>query len=355
MKKYFKDIPVTIQDEIYNIYRSQFEKIIDDTQEEVYNRVKPLLPFELTESAIRKNMKARYDIEKRKLDEDNTIDVYREKLNYDIHKHRRDKLIFNKQRRDDFDKKLLEEKFIEQFTLEHSKWDVPTHKNLPKNKHTIYVSDTHIGKYDYNNHVKMFKKILTKTLENYPVGDEVEFVFAGDIVDGLLRLSQLQQIKANMTEQVVWACKILDLFINNFKQNYVVTKIVFIDEDNHGELRPLGSNRNDMPKENLSKIISYFLETFCKQHKIQYVSGDTIEHNGRMVCHGHQFKNAKAIRAIYNKSVIGHYHHYENIGNEHIILPALVYGDDYTKSLGISENAPAFMVETNNAWKLINI
>ena len=362
-RRTFSDIPNDEVELLKGIYFPLFDKISDMTFKEAYEQTKDISG--LSESGTRCAMKNLYDMRELTLDEDKMAKKQKS-FQFDVHKHRRDKLSFNAVVREKFDELMLLETYRDRLhemdIKPYDKDDVEYEDGvIPR----VMLADLHIGKYEKGQHRVLLMAVLNKMLNNVEAGSKVDLVFAGDIIDGILRMSQLVKVKADITRQVIWANELLLEFFENVSEMYIINSIYFIDEDNHSEVRPLNSQRGDFPEMNMLKIVSQQLKTYCDLKGITYHGGAeleiTIAGQEYIIEHGDKKGGKNALHKYHkdNNLIYAHYHNYESMYNEnlfhHLCLGALCLGDDYTNRLGIRHTYASFVIEKNGFFKMVKI
>lgn len=355
-----------------SVYFPIFERISENNLERAFIIAIEKYPqIKIGESAIRKNLKVRWETKKDIINDSDVLISRQLQLDQQLHKMRREKLILNEGRRKMFDSQLILDDLIDAISsIDFSNVEINKCDKKITDFHTLFLSDLHLGKYDIEKHSSyLIKNIIS---ELHSIGCEnVKLVFAGDVVEGLLRMSSLTKIKLNVTEQVKEAVKfIIDLTKAIIDNDIRIHSIAYVNSDNHGEIRLLNSNRGDFPELNFNNLISFTLENILDKMNVDFVSGDDVkitlsDGSTAIVTHGHQFKSEGKLRDFYKPSIIngdldvviyGHFHKYSNNG-DFISLPPMVDGDEYTKSLGIPhiETTNGFVLEHDGFYKYIKL
>lgn len=285
-------------------------------------------------------------------------------LDYNKHELQRDKLVFNNHKRRFFDNKLLLDSLSDQLdNIKVQKLDIinqPKYASDSPEIYNVFLSDMHIGKYELPYHYDITHKVISKIYDTVPKGSLIQINFVGDIIDGLLRLSQLNKIKANLVEQVSWAIEVIINLLETLKETYTINEMNYITFDNHGEIRPLGSGRNEFSELNFNEFIVSQLNVYCTKSNIPFYSDDKIKIKCGGVeydmLHGDCFKSKASLEKYYENGFVihGHFHNYKSTQNI-ISLPGLVYGDEYTLSLGIVDTEPSFVIEYKGMFKCIEL
>lgn len=239
------------------------------------------------------------------------------------------------------------------------------------------ISDVHYGKKcevrglegeiinQYND--KVFEKRMFELLNNtvdivLKEGLEtLNILFTGDLIDGILRMTQLQKLQYGIIDSTIKLAEFLSNWINEIS-NYVNLEIYFC-LGNHSQIRPLGSQNGEFAEENMEKIIMWFMKSRLENNpnvNINENKGDFIYFNCKglniMASHGEERNLESAIKdyiVLYGKPVHmfigGHLHTKENksIGISHDNLTDLEFCrvkslcgiDDYSTRLRRSSGA----------------
>ena len=87
----------------------------------------------------------------------------------------------------------------------------------------------------------------------------LDFHMLGDLVDGILRMSQIQSLQYGIVESVMKFSEFMANWFNEFSKHIVLD--VYSVEGNHSEIRPLGSKAGEFPHENAEKLIVWYLQS----------------------------------------------------------------------------------------------
>ncbi len=112
--------------------------------------------------------------------------------------------------------------------------------------------------------------------------DLVHIALLGDSLDGMLRASQLMQLRYGMVESCMKFADFMAAWLHNLAQ-YVHLNVYSVD-GNHTEIRPLGAKRNAFPEENLEKIITWTLQARLKNLPQVQVADNEGKHKLTTVC-----------------------------------------------------------------------
>lgn len=323
---------------------------------------------------------------------------------YNVYKYMRSKLENNTTTSDDILDKIREEKKqlqLERYKLqtekiEDRKWhrevaridlfeekmmnvakimppiEVPTvnFENRNVNKVGILgIADTHFGK------LVDIKGLLGETLNKYDeeifqdrmwfilkeithivVKEELEKIdlyLLGDLIDGMLRQSQLRSLQYGITDSVIKFSEFMALWLNELSKICYVE--VFTSTGNHSEIRPLGSKSGDFPHENAERLIVWFLKTRLQDnqniaiHDAKFINFKNTLGVNVFATHGQNDRNLeqsiKDYSTIYRTDIdlllTGHMHSglakstgIGNYGNMEVIqFPSVCGIDDFSMKL----------------------
>ena len=89
--------------------------------------------------------------------------------------------------------------------------------------------------------------------------DQITIMIAGDMLDGLLRTSQLQRLEFGVIESAMHLSEILACWLAGLSREVDVPIRVYAVRGNHGEIRPLGTKACQFPEENMERIVMHYL------------------------------------------------------------------------------------------------
>lgn len=230
--------------------------------------------------------------------------------------------------------------------------------------------------YSYNPYV--FETYMANLLIQLPsillkehVG-RVEVMFVGDLLDGMLRQSQLMNLRYGIVESTIRLSEYLSNWLNALSTLVEEKVVVHAATGNHSEVRPLGSKARDYEDENMERIIMWYLSSRLQGNKKiefdQNVSRKVyceVEGYRFLILHGDSigFKDINAIARdtvnLYSKPIdffiCGHLHNEATIqsgmtqdGHSLIIrVPSVCGIDEYaaSKELGGDPGALALIIE----------
>lgn len=110
----------------------------------------------------------------------------------------------------------------------------------------------------------------------------VHIALLGDSLDGMLRASQLMQLRYGLVESCMRFADFMAVWLHDLAQ-YVHLNVYTVD-GNHTEIRPLGTKRNAFPQENLEKVITWTLQARLKDCPQIQVAENEGKHKLTQVC-----------------------------------------------------------------------
>lgn len=197
---------------------------------------------------------------------------------------------------------------------------------------------------------------------------QVKVFLVGDLIDGMLRQSQLMRLEFGMVESTIRLSEYLSYWLAELADGLYVD--VYATMGNHSEVRPLKSKNREFEEENLEKIIMWYLkarldgeenifvDAECKRYTMVDVEGFKF-----LLLHGDGEKSvvdiAKDTVNLYGRSidyfVCGHKHKEQewpsgntNDGHSVIIrVPSICGVDRYAQSRGFGgkPGATALVIE----------
>lgn len=212
---------------------------------------------------------------------------------------------------------------------------------------------------EYNHNVferrmeKLFHELVDIISTEY-VG-EVHLMLVGDLVEGMMRQSQLMRLEYGLVESTIRLSEYLAFWISELS-SYVDVH-VHAALGNHSEIRPLNSKNREFEEENLEKIIMWYLHERLKNREEIFVDKDCkklslvdVKGFSFLILHGDGEKNISLIAQdainMYGEPIdffiCGHRHKEQeypmgmtNTGNSVIIrAPSICGTDRYAQSRG---------------------
>ena len=227
-----------------------------------------------------------------------------------------------------------------------------------------------INKYDENIFKLRMTRLLTETI-NICEREEFEklnVLLTGDLIDGILRMTQLQRLQYGIIDSTMKLAEYLATFLNELSQYIPID--VHCCLGNHSQIRPLGSQNGDFSEENMERIILWFLQSRLESNKrinIKSNDGEFIYFNclgvNIMASHGEERNLENAIKdyaLMYNAKIdlfiSGHLHsrqtgtigiNQDGLDIEHVRVKSICGIDNYSVRLRKSSGAGAslFVIE----------
>ena len=194
--------------------------------------------------------------------------------------------------------------------------------------------------------------------------EQVTLMIVGDMLDGMLRPSQLQRLEYGVVESAMRLAETLAQWIADLAEDIQIPVRVCAVRGNHGEIRPLGTKAGQFPEENMERVVMHYLRARFEDASLVWI----VENDAPMtmmidVC-GYQFllthgqgvnieSMAKDSVNLYNKPIdvfmIGHLHKSQtfasgimNGSNVYVErVPSLCGIDPYAQSRGYGGTAGA--------------
>lgn len=185
----------------------------------------------------------------------------------------------------------------------------------------------------------------------------IHVMLVGDCISGMLRMSQLQNLQYGIVDSTIAFSEMMAGWLKVLAEKTGTHIDVHLVGGNHDEVRPLGSKAGDFPKDNMIKIIQWYLEAKTERcHEritIHPLTGRfhhvEVEGYHFLMLHGDSGKIQDICRDAVNVYgqhidyfVCGHLHHEEELasgttkdGNSVIIrVPSLCGMDGFAQKLG---------------------
>jgi hypothetical protein len=183
-------------------------------------------------------------------------------------------------------------------------------------------------------------------------------VSLGDLIQGVLRLSDLKINDSSIVKATVEICRLIAMMLNNLS-TYANIVYYHTPSANHTQIRVLNAKASELADEDLEYLMGNYIHDLCSNNeRIQvvlanegenYVEIHNIPGNEIIAMHGHQIKNVEnAIKDIsilhkkfYDCVLIGHLHNGKEIPShegvlgdaEVLISPSFVGSDPYSDSI----------------------
>ena len=89
--------------------------------------------------------------------------------------------------------------------------------------------------------------------------DQITIMVVGDMLDGILRASQLQRLEFGVVESAMRFAETFTSWLVKLEESVNIPIRVYAVRGNHGEIRPLGSKAGQFPDENMERIVMHYL------------------------------------------------------------------------------------------------
>lgn len=182
----------------------------------------------------------------------------------------------------------------------------------------------------------------------------------GDTIQGMLRLSDIKLNDIPVVDSVVEVSRLIATFLNELSR-YVYIEYRHIMASNHSQNRYLGTKANEMPNEDMERVIgNYIKDLVSDNNRIKVVLSDK-DYDSFEICgqniltlHGHQVRGVNNIikdysmlhRKFYDICFVAHFHGGkqfsvgEGNGNtEVVVCPSFIGSDPYSDSLKLGSKA----------------
>lgn len=261
--------------------------------------------------------------------------------------------------------------------LEPLAFPKPIQREVGYQEAILPISDVHFGKEcvikglkgevinEYNDKVYA-RRMETLLMESIRIArkediDKLNILLTGDLIDGILRMTQLQKLQYGIIDSTMKLAEHLAGWLNDLSAHVKID--VYTCLGNHSQIRPLGSGNGDFAEENMETIIIWFIKNrLAGNPNVNIVDneGDFIFFNCNginvMASHGEERNLEQAIKdymLLYGEKIDlfigGHLHTKENksIGISHNGLSDVEYCrvksicsiDDYSTKLRKSSGA----------------
>lgn len=186
---------------------------------------------------------------------------------------------------------------------------------------------------------------------------KLTIVSLGDLLQGVLRLSDLKINDSSIVKATVEICRLIANMLNELSA-YTEISYYHTPSANHTQIRVLNAKASELADENLEYLMGNYIKDLCAYNERIFVhlakDGENfievhVPGNEIIAMHGHQIKNVEnAIKDIsilhkkfYDTVLLGHFHNGKEIPShegilgdaEVLISPSFVGSDPYSDSL----------------------
>lgn len=261
--------------------------------------------------------------------------------------------------------------------------DYSFENNENEKEYVLSLADLHIGaNFEcVNNHYSIaearrrfelaFSKIAAFVQKNKI--KKLHIVSLGDIVQGILRISDLKLNEAPVVDAFIVACRLVSKFLNDLSA-YCYIDFHQVCFSNHDQIRPLGTKASELASEDLGKIFfNYLTDVLADNARIRilgdpdndYIEFDIFDFKC-IALHGHQISNINTVikdlsnrnRTFYDYAFLGHTHSakeiivgegaYHNI--EVLISSSFCGSDPYADKLMVGSKASVKIFEFDELY-----
>lgn len=203
---------------------------------------------------------------------------------------------------------------------------------------------------------------------------KLHLVSLGDMIQGILRISDLKINDSTIVKATVEISRIIALFLREIS-TYTLVEYYHTPSANHSQIRPLGTKASEIADEDMEYIIGNYIKDLCAtNNRINvYLAGEGKQYIEIPICgneiiamHGHQLKNIESSlrdlsmlrRSFIDYLILGHFHNGKEIpcfegccnDTEILISPSFVGSDPYSDSIMKGSKASAKIYGFNDVY-----
>lgn len=187
---------------------------------------------------------------------------------------------------------------------------------------------------------------------------EISVVCLGDLIQGMLRISDLKLNDSTVVKSVVDVVRLIANFLNELSA-YVDITYYHVPTANHSQIRVLNAKASELADEDLEYIMGNYIkdmlvnndrvEVILPEEGKEYIEIGSAYNHSILAMHGHQIKNinnslkdlSMLRREFVDYLLLGHYHSGKEIpcnealchDTEILISPSFIGSDPYSDSL----------------------
>ena len=196
---------------------------------------------------------------------------------------------------------------------------------------------------------------------------QITVMIAGDMLDGLLRNSQISRLEYGVVESAVRLSETLSSWLAGLSYVITIPLRVYAVRGNHGEIRPLGTKAGQFPEENMERVVMHYLHERFRENPYVLVEDDDAPMSRVVDVVGYKFllihgqgddieKIARDHLVLYNNQIdvfmCGHLHKSQTftagMGRSGNVLiervPSLCGIDPYAQSMGFGSPPGATVI-----------
>ena len=244
-------------------------------------------------------------------------------------------------------------------------------------QYVLTISDIHLGadfrslnnEYNVEECARRFATLKERTLDFIAEKNLKHLIVLnlGDEIQGLLRVSDIQLNQQPVVKSIVDVSTLISQFLNEISKACKIT-YYHVPYSNHTQVRPLGTKSNALSAEDVSYVISHYIQTAVSENNnVEVVLAPEgqnyldfrIFNFNVLATHGHTVKSVDQYqrdisfmtRTHYDFAIMGHYHSGKSIvvgeglfhDCETIVAPSFIGSDPYADSLSVGSR-PASMI-----------
>lgn len=203
--------------------------------------------------------------------------------------------------------------------------------------------------------------------------ETLKILSLGDVVQGILRISDLKLNEAPVVDAFVFAMRLIADFLNKLSA-YCYIQFYQVCYSNHDQLRPLGTKASELAAEDLGKILyAYLRDTLENNQRIEIIADtehDYLEFSifdfNCIAMHGHQINNLNTVskdlttrhRKFFDYVFLGHTHSAKELiastGEHHnleVLISSSIVGEDpYADKLMVGSKASVKIFEFDKVY-----
>ena len=223
---------------------------------------------------------------------------------------------------------------------------------------------------------ELHERIVDICIKENP--QQITVMIVGDMLDGMLRASQLQRLEYGIVDSAMRLAEELAQWFVRLSNDTAIPIRVAAVRGNHGEIRPLGTKAGQFPEENMERIVMHYLRArFNDENWILVMENDAPMQQMVDVCgykflllHGQGVNIESLARDCVNQYhcaidgfVLGHLHKQQTFqsgvlnGTNVMVdrVPSICGVDPYAQSQGYGgvPGATAILIESGYGRKCV--
>ena len=220
--------------------------------------------------------------------------------------------------------------------------------------------------------IELLLERLGKFIQRHGIA-KLKVLSLGDMVQGILRISDLRLNEVAVVDAFVRAMRLLAWFLNELTK-FCYVEFLQVCYSNHDQLRPLGSKASELAGEDMGKILLAYLEDTLVNNERISIYGETdkdylefkIFDFDCIALHGHQVNNVNTIskdlanrhRKFFDYVFLGHSHSAKELitgeGRHHnasvLVSSSIVGSCGYADKLMVGSKASSKVFEFDRVY-----